>query len=204
MILAEIEAENFLEKEGFPVARKAMIANKPQLLTAVQNFGFPCVLKISSSTETHKAKIGGVKVLYSHDDIEKNWDGFEKTAKKFDGKIMLQKFESGKELLVGLKKDPVFGHVLLLGIGGGYTEIIKDINFKILHRKIGANELMEMIKQLKNFKMIENCSLNSIVNVLFRTASLVEKFQNIRELDINPLIVNENRAVVVDARMIRD
>jgi len=202
MILAEIEAENLLEKEGFPVARKAIIANKLQLLTAIKTFGFPSVMKISSSIATHKASIGGVKVLYSQEDIEKSWDAFEQSARKVNGKIILQQFHSGKELLVGLKKDPVFGSVLLVGIGGSYTEIIKDINFKILDRKTSADELMDLIKGLKNFKMIENCNLNSIVHVLLRTVHLAEKFPNIKELDINPLIVNGKEAFVVDARIL--
>lgn len=202
MILAEIEAENFLEKEGFPVAKKAVIRSKQQLLAEAQNLGFPCVLKISSSEATHKASIGGVKILYCKDEIDKIWPDFEQTSKKVNGQIILQKFEKGKEILVGLKKDPVFGHVLIAGIGGSFTEVIKDINFRILDKKPSASELSEMLKTLKNFKMIEKCNMDSIINVLYKTAALSEKFKNIKELDINPLIANEKTAVVVDARIV--
>ena len=203
MIFDEIGAEKFLEKEGFPVAKKFEIGDKQQLVNAARNLGFPCVLKISSHEATHKAKIGGVKVLYNAEKIDETFDSFQEIAKKVDGKIILQKFENGKELLVGLKKDPVFGHVLLVGIGGSYTEIIKDINFKILHGKVSVNELKEMLKSLKNFSLIEHCNLDSVSHILLKISQVAEKFPDIKELDINPLIVNEKEAVVVDARMIK-
>jgi succinyl-CoA synthetase beta subunit len=202
MILAEIEAENFLEKEGFPVAKKIMIETKEKLLGAARQLGFPCVLKISSSIATHKAAIGGVKIVYNYEDIEKNWKNFEDSAKKFNGKILLQKFVTGKELLVGIKKDPVFGHVLLVGIGGSFTEIIKDINFRIMDN-VKESELENMLRELKNFKLIEKYNLSPVIKILMKTVQLSKKFPEIKELDINPLIINEKEAVVVDARLLK-
>jgi len=200
MILAEIEAENFLEKEGFPVAGKIVVEDKKQLSAAAKKLGFPCVLKISSSEKTHKASIGGIKVLYNQSETEGIWEKFRKISEEVNGKILLQEFVAGKEILVGLKKDPVFGHVLLVGIGGGMTEIIRDINFKILNGKIDA---ISMIKELKNYKLIEKCNLNSIAGIIDKIASLSKKFPDIIELDINPLMADEKKAIVVDARIVR-
>jgi succinyl-CoA synthetase beta subunit len=204
MILAEIEAESFLEKEGFHTAKKSIVENKSQIVNAAKSLGFPCVLKISSSEATHKAAIGGVKMIYSMEDIDKAWDDFQQNAKKVNGKIFVQKFISGKELLIGLKKDPVFGHVLLVGIGGSFTEIIKDIKFKILLDGIKEPEAISMLKELKNFKMIEKCNLNAISKIMVNVAALSKKFPEIRELDINPLIANEKDALIADARILKN
>jgi succinyl-CoA synthetase beta subunit len=202
MILAEIEAENLLEKEGFPVAKKVVIDDKKQLSDAAKKMGFPCVMKISSPNALHKAAIGGVRIIYNSAELESSWEKFRMSSEKVNGKIILQKFVSGKEILVGLKKDPVFGHVLLVGIGGSLTEIIKDINFRILN-DIDAPKALEMIRSLKNFRLIEKCDINAVAKILVKISSLSKKFSNISELDINPLIANDKEAVIVDARIVR-
>jgi succinyl-CoA synthetase beta subunit len=203
MILAENEAEDFLGRQGFPVAKKMIAMDKSQFENALKIIGYPCVIKVSSASATHKALIGGIKIIYSPDEISNIFERFMGIAKKVDGKILIQKFISGKELFLGLKKDAVFGDVMLVGIGGGFAESIHDVSFKILSAKFGKNDAINMLKNLKNFKSLEGCNLDAVSEIIAKLAMMPKRFPEIKELDINPLIIDEKKAVVVDARMIR-
>ncbi|MFH0831996.1 MAG: acetate--CoA ligase family protein [archaeon] len=202
MIMAEKEAEDFLEKNNLPVVKRMFAATRQAALSAAETLGFPVVLKISSKSMLHKTEFNAVAA-----DL-RNRDEFENALKKMpdakDAEFLVQKFVKGNELLVGLKKDAVFGHVLIFGLGGIYTEIFKDVSRRVL--PAGRTEIEKMISETKAFNILNargrKFDEKKLVDFLEKTAKLAKEHPEIQELDINPLIVNEKECVAADARII--
>ena len=108
---------------------------------------------------------------------------------------------------VGLAAASTFGHVLAFGIGGIYTEVLKDIVLRVC--PLDLNEIRNMMKETKSYKILEGVrgkklNIKAVENLLKKTSDLTKKHPNITELDINPLVVNEKEAVIVDARIVLD
>lgn len=203
-ILTEFNAENFLEAEGFPIVPRILAKSKHEAYLAGKKLGFPVVLKVSSEELLHKSEKNAVKLNIDQFKFDKAYDELDKIPIKKQG-IVVQKFLNGKYVLLGLKKDPTFGHVIVAGLGGIYTEIIKDVSMRIT--PIKRQDAIDMLKELKSYKILEGfrgekVNINLIVEELLKLSKLSEKYPNITELDINPLIANEHSARVVDARIV--
>ena len=169
---------------------------------------FPLVLKIISEDALHKTDIGGIMIVNKKEELEKNFNELIKIAKKkrlhLDG-ILVQEYIKGYELIVGIKKDAIFGHVILLGMGGIYTELIKD--FSIRACPIAYDDAESMINDLKTKDILygargEKVNLSRLKKSLVNISTIPLKYKNIEELDINPLIVNKKDIIVADARIV--
>jgi len=201
-VLGEFEAEKFLEKEGFCVVKRFLIKNEKELTKVLDKLKFPIVMKVSSKKILHKTDAGGVEV-----DIMNKVDAFKiyKKLSKISKDVLIQEFVKGHKVIIGLKKDPVFEHVLVFGLGGIFVEMIKDVSFRIC--PVNARECEEMIKEIKGYKLLQGMrgkqgiNFKKLVNVLLLTSKLSQKYKKINELDINPLIINKKEAVVVDTRI---
>ena len=163
-------------------------------------------MKLASPELLHKSDKNAVKLNINEDNFEKAYNELMKIPVKKDG-VILQKFMHGKDILLGLKKDPTFGHVIVVGIGGIYAEVMKDVSMRIV--PIKKSDAVEMLKELKSYKILEGfrgekVNINLIVDELMKLSKLSEKYPEIKELDINPLIANEHHVKVVDARIIFD
>lgn len=203
-ILTEYSAENFLEENGFEIVTRILVQNKDQALQAAKHLGFPVVLKISSNELLHKSEKNAVKLNINEANLNQAYEELNKIKIEKQG-IIVQKYINGKFILLGLKRDPTFGQVILVGIGGIYTEIIKDTSMRIT--PINKSEAEKMLKELKSYKILEGyrgekVNINLITETLVKLSKVSEKYPNIKELDINPLIVNEHYAKIVDARII--
>ena len=195
--ITEKEAEDLLEKEGFNVAKREFIHNKEELKKIKINF--PWVMKISSKKIVHKAKVGGVILNVNHlKEAEKAFDKL-KLIKGFEA-VLIQEMLPGVQTIVGLKKTPEFGLVIMFGKGGGNVEQEKDVSFRIT--PLSLEDADEMIKEVKFYEILKKTSINLdiIKKELLSVSKLAEKYPNILELDINPLIVNSHGATIVDAR----
>ncbi len=204
-VLAEKEAEEFLENKGFPVAKRIFASTFDECLKAAKKIGFPLALKIVSKKILHKSDVHGVKLdIKNNDELKIGFDELKK-IKNFEG-VLVQEYLDGKFIITGLKKDPTFGHVIAFGVGGIFTEIIKDVAFRVC--PITKKDAIEMIKEIKAFKILEGTrgekpiNFYSLLRVLLALSELSKKYKNIEELDINPLIVNEKNAKIVDARIV--
>jgi len=204
-VLTEKDAEDFLEKKGFPVARRSFATNLDDTIQASKKIKFPLVLKIVSKKILHKSDVHGVKVnIKNENELKKAFEELKK-IENFEG-VIIQEYLEGQCVLVGLKNDATFGHVLVFGLGGVYTEILKDVSFRVC--PIKGKDAIEMVKEIKSYKILEgvrgekgvNCY--AIYRVLLALSELSKKFKNIQELDINPLIVNEKYAKIIDARIV--
>lgn len=204
-VLAEKEAEEFLEKHGFPVSKRLITKDIKEALNYCHKIGYPTALKVVSPTIIHKSDVGGVFLDLRNDfDVI---DAFRK-IKKIKGfeAIMVEKYTEGKFILLGLKKDAAFGHAIAVGWGGIYTEVLKDISFRIC--PIDKKEAMEMLEELKFFKVLKGVrgerqvDFKKITDVIVKLSRLPAKFKAITELDINPMIADEKSVRIVDARIV--
>jgi len=202
-IYTEYKSEQLL-KNFVSVADNQLVKN----IKDIKLKKFPLVLKIISEDALHKTEIGGVRIINKKEELEKNFNDLIKITKKkrlhLDG-IMVQQYIKGYELIVGIKKDAVFGYIILLGTGGIYTEFIKD--FSIRACPITLDDAESMINDLKTKDILygargEKVNLSKLKKNLVNISLIPSKYKNIEELDINPLIVNKNDIVVADARIV--
>ena len=196
------EAEHFLST-FVPVSKSQLVNSIDEI-----SIELPLVLKIISKDALHKTEIGGVKIAKSKHDLQDGFQELQDIARnhhlKLDG-IMVQKFYEGEQLIIGIKKDAVFGHIILFGLGGIFTEVLDDISIRKC--PITMNDAQEMIDELKAKKIFygfrgKQLNREAIKKTLFNMSKVPGKFKNIEELDINPFIVNEKEGVVVDARIV--
>ncbi|MBS3090777.1 acetate--CoA ligase family protein [Candidatus Pacearchaeota archaeon] len=201
-VMTEKDAEDFLEKQGFSIVERMVVKTRQDIPKAARKIGFPVVLKLSSSSIIHKTELNAVAV-----DL-KNTLGIANALRKMpkikNAEFIVQKFVKGNELLIGLKKDAVFGHVLIFGSGGIYTEIFKDVSMRVL--PANRKEIENMVRETRAFQLLiargKKFNMQKLLDVLEKTAKLAAKHPEIKELDINPLIVNEKECLVVDARIV--
>lgn len=193
---AEKEAEEFLRKQGFNVVETYFCRNKNELIRASSKIGFPLVIKISGKKIVHKNRIKGVKVgVKDEKELVEEFNRLRK-IKNFEG-VLLQKKVFGREFILGLKDTDDFEHVIAFGVGGIDVEKMKNVVFRVL--PLNKKEINDFVKEIGVKNSNEN---NLIKRNIMKLCELSEKFPAIRELDINPLIVNKDSAFVVDARIV--
>jgi len=196
LTLKEHQAELFLKKEGFPVVESCLIKDKNSLIKHSKKINFPLVLK--NPEILHKTEKNAVITGVNKENLIKSYQNLKSK------KVLMQKQIKGHELLIGIKKDKVFGHVIAFGIGGIFTEVLKEVSFRVL--PVNKKEIISLIKENKAYNLLNSrgkkISTKNIENIILKLSKLIEKHSNIQELDINPLIVNEKEAKIVDARIL--
>jgi len=205
--LAEHECAKVLQEYGIPTCREYVTENIEEAIQYAKDIGYPVVLKIHSQDILHKSETGGVFVGLKNE-LELK-DAWQKILKNFGqrSEILIQEYVSpGVELIIGGKKDPIFGPTVLLGLGGVLTEVLKDISLRIC--PLDEREAMEMIQELKVYPILrgyrgkKGCDTEALAEVLLKVSHLLLSNSHINELDINPLIASEERLVAVDALMV--
>ncbi len=214
-LLLEPEAHDLLKAYGFPVLRYHLARTEDEALLAAHEIGYPVVLKIVSPDIAHKVDVGGVKLnIQSDTELRESYRQMlaDVTRVKPNAQIVgvfVQEFiKGGKETILGLKRDPLFGPLLMFGLGGIYVEALRDVTFRLAPiRELGVQR---MIRQIRGFKILEGfrgdppSDIDAIAECLARLSQLATQLEEIIELDINPLIVLErgHGARVVDARIV--
>lgn len=198
-VSTEKEAEEFLENKGFKIVDRIYIKKKSEINKAINKIGFPFVMKVSGKNIIHKNKVRGIKLgIKNYNEAIKSFKQLKK-IKGFEG-VIIQKQISGKEFLLGIKKTPEFEHVVAFGAGGIHTEKLKDVSFRVC--PFDKTDTEEMIKEVKKAKELNKKNIIDIQNNLIKLCQLIQKYPKIKELDINPLIVNKKDATIVDARIV--
>jgi len=162
--------------------------------------GFPAVMKIMSDDIMHKFDVGGVVLdIKTASEAENAYAKIMSSVKerrpdaRLKGVLVRKMIPAGEEVILGVKRDPAFGAVLMFGLGGIFVEILKDITFRIA--PLGCKDADEMIAGIKAFPLLNGArgrtprDTGSIANVLLRLSQLASDCPQIQELDINPLIV---------------
>ncbi len=180
-----------------------------QVITSLKDLKIkaPLVMKILSSDAIHKTEFGGVSIVHRSEEIESSFNDLILKAKNHKLKlkgILVQQFVDGTQLIIGLKKDPTFGNVILFGLGGIFTELLNDVSIRKC--PITKEEAQNMIEELKSKKLFEgfrNIRLNTekLKEDLISISKIPDK-KDIQELDINPYILNSKEGMAVDVRIV--
>ena len=213
--LLEEEGYEVLQAYGFPTPQSILCTTEQEGIDAARHIGYPLVMKIVSPDIIHKSDAGGVKVGVKTDDelksafrtITENALKYKSDA-KIKGVLVQEMVKSAKETILGASQDPTFGPVIMFGLGGIYVEVLKDVVFRVA--PIDEQEAINMVESIKTIKLLKGVrgekpsDLKAIADSLQRLSQLVVDFQEIKEFDINPLLVLEEGkgARVVDARII--
>ena len=168
----------------------------------------PLVLKLISPKLIHKSDIDGVKIAKTPGELKKSFNELIKTAKRkkinIEG-ILVQEFCEGQELIIGIKKDPTFNHMIIFGLGGIFTEVLKDTSTRKC--PITIDDIEEMLSELKSKAILQGyrgkkLNLSLLKQTLLSLSELPSKYKNIQELDINPFILNSKEGKAVDVRIV--
>jgi acetyl-CoA synthetase (ADP-forming) len=211
--LLENEAKTVCMEYGIPVTKFEVAKNEAEAVTFAEKIGYPVVLKIISPDIIHKSDIGGVIVNLKDDNGVRNaykqiLKNVKKhaTKEKIAGVLVQEMAPASTEVIVGAIKDPQFGPSIMFGLGGIFVEVLKDVTFRVA--PITEDEACEMITEVKAYPLLKGyrnqppADIGAIVKILLSTSRLVMEHQEIKELDLNPIMVYRKGAKTVDARII--
>ena len=202
--LAENEVKDLMKTYGIRTTKYKVINKESDL----KNLGlkFPVALKVCSSKILHKTDVGGVKLgIKDIDELKKTFNVFKK---KFPNENFLvdQMEEKGVEIIVGLVQDPTFGLSIMVGIGGIYTELYRDVTFRVVPiERVDAEEMVEEIKGKKLLEGFRNIPANKdlVIDLITKVSKIGEELMdNIDQMDLNPVFVYKNDICVIDAKLI--
>jgi acyl-CoA synthetase (NDP forming) len=202
--LAENEVKDMLLAYGVPTTRYQLVRTEKDLEKI--SLKFPVALKVCSSKILHKTDVGGVQLHIQNIDELKN--AFKEFHKKFPTEALLvdQMEEKGVEIIVGLVQDPTFGLSIMCGIGGIFTELYKDVSFRVV--PIDEYDAVQMIEELAGKKLLEGfrgmkADKKLVIELLLHVSKLGEELiDHVDQMDLNPVFVYEKRICVVDAKLI--
>jgi acyl-CoA synthetase (NDP forming) len=211
--LLEPEAKTICTKYGIPVTKFKVAKSETEVVQFAEEIGFPIVLKIVSPDIIHKFDVGGVILnINSETEVRTAYNGILENVKKqkpnarIVGIFVQEMAPQSTEVIVGATKDPQFGPALMFGLGGIFVEVLKDVTFRIA--PISESDAREMITEVKAYPILKGyrgqppADVEAIVNILLNTSRLVMEHPEIKELDLNPIMVYEKGAKTVDARII--
>ncbi|MGC9059207.1 MAG: acetate--CoA ligase family protein [Candidatus Aenigmatarchaeota archaeon] len=201
-----------LKKWKIPIVKTFYSLELKDLEKAFDRMRKPSVLKVYSPDIIHKTEIGCIytdiktknELREAYEKILKNVFSFNKNA-RIEAFLLQEKID-GIELIIGAKNDENFGKIILFGLGGIYAEIFKDISIRVL--PIKEKDVESMIKQIKGYKILKGYrgkkfNLEALKKLILKTAKLFEN-ESIKEIDFNPVFLNEKEARVVDWKFYGD
>lgn len=207
MIVGFEETKNLLSKYKIPYGQGNIIKSKRDAFSFAKQVGYPVVLKVYSSDILHKTDIDGVILdIRDKKSLSLAWEKISKVAKSQKADILIQKQEQGIQIIIGGKKDPVFGTIVMFGLGGIFAEVLKDISFRLA--PITKTEAKGMIKEIKGYKILngyrgqKSVNLQRLEEILLSLSDLISKENKIKEVDLNPIMTNSKEAIVVDAKIL--
>jgi len=214
-VLTEAEAKEMIANYGIPVAKNGLANSAAEAVSLAEKIGFPVVMKILSADILHKTDINGVKLnINSRAEAEKAYQEIMAGAKKgapkakIEGIFIEAMTKKRYELLIGCKKDEIFGPAIVFGMGGVAVEVFRDTAVGL--PPLNMSLALKMIQETKIYKLLEGyrgmpgVDIEAIQFLLYKFAYLVSDFPEIKELDINPFAVDEKGGVVLDAKIILD
>lgn len=215
--LGEIEAREVMEAYGMRLPQSRLARSPDEAVQIAAEIGYPVVMKISSPDILHKSDVGGVKVGVSDAaSVRDTYELIEYRARKYSpnariwGILVQEIVRKGRELLVGVSRDPQFGHLIAFGMGGVYVEVIRDVAFRLA--PVSTQEVHEQLRSIRMYPLLQGvrgeppADIASAEETVLRVSQLVSDFPDIVEMDINPLVVHNRGegAIVLDARIILD
>ncbi|WP_366923049.1 acetate--CoA ligase family protein [Metallumcola ferriviriculae] len=212
--LTEYQCKQLLKAYGLPITQEGLATSAEMAIGIAADIGYPVVMKIQSPEILHKTEAKGIKLnLASAKEVKDAYHDIISNAKNYDpqaeihGVLVQEMVGGGVEVIVGSSRDPVFGNAIIFGLGGIFVEALKDVALRIA--PITRVDVEEMIKEIKGYAVLEGlrgrpaANLEAITDVILKISRFVIEY-DIKELDINPLIVTDKGAKIVDALIIRN
>jgi len=208
------DAMEVLTEYGFVVPKMGLAETGREAMEMSSEIGYPIVMKIASPDILHKSDIGGVRLgLRDDQEVQRAFDEVISAARRYMPSALIlgvtinQMVPKGREVILGMAKDPDFGPMLMFGLGGIYVEVLKDVAFRIA--PIDHREAASMISEIRTYQLLrgvrgeEPADIQSITDALVKLSQLVTDFPEIIEMDINPLTVmtTGKGAIAVDCRI---
>jgi acyl-CoA synthetase (NDP forming) len=218
----ENEAKDIMKAYGIPIPPYDTATTPEQAVEKSKKIGFPVVLKILSKDVVHKSDAGGVKInLRDETAVRKAFDEIIANARKYGSDkgiqvdlsrgVLVSKFaDMGTEVIVGVTRDPQFGHALMFGLGGIFVEVLRDVTFRLV--PLTEIDAREMLTEIKAAKILEGArgqaprDVDALVGVMLAVSRMIQENPEISELDCNPIFLYDRGkgALVVDARILID
>ncbi len=213
--LVDFEARELLKLCDIPTPPTELANTPDEAVSAAEKMGFPVVMKVYSTEILHKTDVGGVRVgLKNAREVARAFEGIMVNVRRFlpqvpiSGIAVQKMAEEGKEVIVGFSRDPQFGPLLMFGLGGIYVEVLKDVNFALT--PLSMKEIKELVSGIKSFPLLSGVrgekekDLDALYEVIAAISTLGEKFPQIMEMEINPLMVKDKGEGVwaIDGRLI--
>ncbi len=214
--LSEHASKQVLEAYGIRPSRDVLCESATQATRAAASVGFPVVMKVSSPDLLHKSDLGLVRTsVSSAREVRTVYDELMARARRaggkdarIDGVLVCETVNDGVETVVGVAPDPLFGPVVMVGLGGVFVEVLEDVSFRV--PPFGRDEAERMVRELRGFPLLRGArgakpsDLGALVDAIMKVQRLaMELAHDVRELDINPLIVRPRGAVALDALVVR-
>jgi len=210
--LTEVEAYELLSKYGVSVPKYCVAFSEEEALKIAKRIGFPLVMKIVSPDIIHKTDIGGIKMnIINPPQVKEIYKNIicnvrkNKPEARISGILLYKQAPEGVEVIVGMVRDPQFGPTVMFGLGGIFTEILKDVAFRVC--PVERIDIEEMLTEIEGIKMLQGYrgqprrDVNAIIDIIMKISRLALDYSVITEIDLNPIIVYEKDALVVDAKV---
>lgn len=205
--LSEYESRLVIESAGVFTAAAALTKTKEEAIQEAETMGYPVVLKGCSAELSHKTEAGMVALnITDSDQVAQVFDEFTSKAKNLDGILVEKMVRGSREFVIGLSRDPSFGPCVMFGLGGIFTEALKDVTFRVA--PLTREDALEMIDEIKTkillgeFRGSPAVDRESLAKALVGVGDLGIKYDSIAEIDINPLIICGDKPVAVDALVV--
>ena len=204
------EAKEILNSWGIPTAPSRIVSEREQVVQTARSIGVPIVMKILSPDIVHKSDAGGVitdlraedEVIQAFDRMIDHFKGINPPV-RIEG-VVIEKMVSGVEVIVGTTKDSQFGQVIMFGMGGIWTELLKDTSFRLI--PIEPIDAEEMIEDLKSYPLLQGyrgqaANVESLKKLLLSVSDLILHYPEITSIDLNPVFTSPEGSMVTDVRM---
>ncbi|MDO8648493.1 MAG: acetate--CoA ligase family protein [Candidatus Peregrinibacteria bacterium] len=214
-LVSETTTEKLFSLYRLPIPKQAVATNEADAVRLAKEIDYPVIAKVSSPAIVHKTDIGGVRAnLQNEREVKAAFKEILKNAKKHapnanvNGVLIQQFLPAGNEFIVGSLRDPTFGPLIMVGLGGIYTELFGDRTFRIA--PVSEEEAYGMLQELKSWKILlgmrgkPQSDIASLAKLIAATSRLVADCPRIRELDLNPVRVDSSKVTVLDAKVIVD
>lgn len=205
--LSEHDSKKIIAAIGIPVTREELCATREAAQAAAARIGFPVACKGCGADATHKTELGIVRLgLESVEAVGRAWDDIRSTGAAIEGVLVQEMVKGDRQLVMGLVRDPQFGPCVMFGIGGIFTEAIRDVSFRIAPlTELDAREMIDEIRMRKvlgEFRGSPPVDRTVLAGALVALGDLGMAREEIAEIDINPLVVTGGCPVAVDALVV--
>ncbi len=207
--LSEYESKRLLSAYGFPVVREKLVNTRAGAVKAAKEIGLPVVLKGCSPQISHKTEKKLIEVdLRTLKEVQRAYDEIVERVgdTPLDGILVQEMVKGSRELVIGMIRDAQFGPCVMFGLGGIFTEVLKDVSFRIA--PLERRDALEMAQEIKGapvlgaFRGMPPVDMELLVSMLINAGKLGLELEAVKEVDVNPLIIWGNKPVAVDALVV--